>query len=90
MEKNLIISKLIFIKFYLFKKELNDDIRKIFYLEMRDYYRQLLYKFQINKIINYLNFAGRSYYIKFKKKIIYIDYINNIIKFENFDIITYR
>ena len=90
MEKNLIISKLIFIKFYLLKKELNDDIRKIIYIEMRDYYKQLLYKFQINKIINYLNFAGRCYYIKSKKKIIYIDYMNNIIKFQNFNIITYR
>lgn len=89
MENNLIISNLTYIKFYLFI-EMNDDIRKIIYLEIRDYYKNLIIRNEINKIINSLNFFGRCYLIhnknSNKKKVIYKDYINNCIKFNNYNL----
>lgn len=88
VESHIIISKLTYIKFYLFK-EMNDDIRNKIYIEMKDYYKILIMKMEINKIINSLNFFGRCYYIHTnnnKKKIIYKDCMNNIIKFNNYNL----
>lgn len=79
--KKLIISKLIYSKFHIFK-ELPIDIIKKIYSELKDYYKNKIYVYLTNKIINSLNFLGRSYYIKSQKKIIYKDCMNNIIKFE--------
>ena len=88
-ESHIIISKLTYIKFYLFK-EINDDIRNKIYIEMKDYYKILIMKMEINKIINSLNLFGRCYYIytnnKNKKKIIYKDCMNDIIRFNNYNL----
>lgn len=79
--RNLIISKLICSKYYLFN--LNNDIRHKIYLEIKDYYKQIFLRSQINKIFNSLNYFSRCYYLINNKKIIYKNYKNGCIIISN-------
>lgn len=82
MNREIIIAKLTFSKFHILEKNGYDDIRNKIYLELIDYYKQLIFKYHLNKIFNSLNFFGRFYSIK-KEKLIYRDHITGQIKFNN-------